>query len=802
MWILAGSCAFIAGVGFAASHNPLWVLALGPTVAFAFMLIRRSLGFMALLGAVTLLFLVAGTIRHETSAALPTTDLVSDLNDQGAVTLQSVVAEEPEPGGRYTQVVLDQLTVAHGDSLEPIEGKVLVTSADPRPLHYGDLVRFSGSLKTPEPIGEFDYAAYLARSGVYSTAFCADLELLQPGASGSVTGRLLALNASMAKALSTVLPEPQSSLAQSLLLGRRGGLTHDVADAFARTGTAHLLAISGLHLGILTAMVVALLLAVLGRRHYLYVWLGILAVWAYALFTGMRPPVVRASIMATTFLLAELAGRQKHAPTALALAAALMVAAEPQILWSTSFQLSVLAMGGLTILFPPLRESLTSLCDVVESRLGRRIAGREATIDIVAATLSATIATWPVCAGTFGQLSLVGIPVSLLTLPVLPFALGASALSAVVAVLAPAMAAPFGWLAWPFLTHIIGTVQAFGRIPWAVVQVGTVASWLSAGYLVLLCGVPVLWQRRRARGADSHTRPRAAAEDIGSRAWLRWALPPLLLAAAVIWTAVAEAPDGRLHIVALDIGQGDAILLQSPEGRTVLIDGGPDGTVTCAEIDRHLPFWDRSIDVAIVTHAHADHVTGLLNATERYRIGVVLEPNTNPSPSLQWEEWHARLTSKGLIATPVNDGYSVELGDGVRLDVLNPPSPAFLGTSDDDDNNGIVLRVSYGDVSFLLGADIRLEAERRLVHDHASVLNSNVLKVSHHGSDSSSGAQLLAAVSPNVAVISAGAGNPYGHPHEAVVERLTRYGADVRLTATCGAIELVTDGRQLWLQTG
>jgi competence protein ComEC len=802
MWILASSCAFIAGVGIAATHNPAWLLAFGPTIAFVSLLIRRSIASIALLAAISLFFVSVGVVRYGDSVAPTTVTLVSELNGCGTVRLQAVVADEPEPGGRYTRVLLDHIMLEGGDSLEQRAGKVLVTSADPRPLHYGDIVRFHGALETPESIGDFDYAAYLAQSGVYATAFCADLEVLQSGAPHSVRGRLLALNAMMAQALSSVLPEPQASLAQSLLLGRRAGLSRETADAFVRTGTAHLLAISGLHLGILTAMVLTLLLAVLGRRHYLYVWLGILAVWTYALFTGMRPPVVRASIMASTFLMAELAGRQKHAPTALALAAAIMVAFEPRILWSTSFQLSVLAMGGLTVLFPPLRSSLMSFLGVAASRLGRRPVGGEVAIDIVAATMAATLATWPVCAGAFGQLSLVGIPVSLLTLPVLPVVLGASALAGTVALVAPAVAAPLGWVAWPFLTHIIAVVQSFSRLSWAVVETGAMSVWLSAGYYSVLCAIPVLSQRLRRKDLDDHARTQPRSEDDGSPRWLLWALPPLLLATAVVWAAVVAAPDGRLHVIVSDIGQGDSILVQSPTGRTLLVDGGPDGAISCAAIDRHMPFWDRSIDVVVATHAHADHVGGLLLAVERYRMGAVLEPASSPSPSLKWDEWHSRLADAGLTATRVSDGYYVDLGDGVRLDVLNPTTSPLSGTSDDDDNNGVVLRLAYGDVSFLLGADIRLEAERRLVHDHASELGATVLKVAHHGSDSSSTEQLLAAVGPRVAVISAGADNPYGHPHGTTLERLSMCGADVLTTAIHGTVELVTDGRELWLSTG
>jgi competence protein ComEC len=547
------------------------------------------------------------------------------------------------------------------------------------------------------------------------------------------------------------------------------------------------------------AAILAVLLGTMGRRHYLYVWIGLAALWTYALFTGMKPPVVRAAIMASTFLVAELAGRQKHAPTALALAAAIMVGIQPQLLWRTSFQLSVLAMGGLVLLFPPFRSLLGRGAAFWESRLDLHLPGGGAAMDIVAATLAASVAVLPVCAMVFEQFSIVGVPVSLLTLPVLPLALGSASLAAVVALSSTTMAAPFAWAAWLFLSFIVRTVEAFSALPWAALDVSSRGGWLLAGYYAILCATPILWLKMRRLEDRQRLTPKPASDN-DKAGWLKYALPPLVLAATLTWAAVLSAPDGRLHVIFLDVGQGDCVLVQSPTGRTILIDGGPDGRNTCTLIDSHRPFWDRSIDVVVTTHPHVDHLGGLLSVIERYDTGVVLEPDIS-GDSLMSEEWRRRLGAQDCSPLCVSGGYEVLLGDGTRLEVLNPCNELQLHTSDDLDNNGVVIRLTYGAVSFLLTADIRAEGERQLVHLLGPQLHSQVLKVPHHGSGTSSTEQFLAAVAPRAAVISVGEGNTYGHPHEDVLSRFRALGVHVLTTQDSGTVEFITDGQTLWVST-
>jgi competence protein ComEC len=248
------------------------------------------------------------------------------------------------------------------------------------------------------------------------------------------------------------------------------------------------------------------------------------------------------------------------------------------------------------------------------------------------------------------------------------------------------------------------------------------------------------------------------------------------------------------------VGQGDAILIQTPNGQNILIDGGPDPQKINLELSKKLPFWDRTVDLVVCTQPQADHIAGLVDVLQRYKVKQVLEPGVSYNSSI-YQEWLRLVEDKGIEYNIARAGQEIDLGNGIKLEVLNPPATLFKGTSADVDNNGAVLRLSWGEVSFLFTADIREEAEFELIGQRAS-LKSTVLKVAHHGSKTSTTSQFLATVDPEVAVISVGEDNPFGHPSPEVTERLTdRLGEDnVYRTDEDGTIEFITDGEGLWLR--
>jgi len=270
----------------------------------------------------------------------------------------------------------------------------------------------------------------------------------------------------------------------------------------------------------------------------------------------------------------------------------------------------------------------------------------------------------------------------------------------------------------------------------------------------------------------------------------------LVLVAIVAWLALRGLPDGRLHVYFLDVGQGDAILVQAPDGRQILIDGGPSPTALLNELGAVLPFWDHSLDLVVLTHPDGDHITGLIPLLDRYRVAQVLDVPQSDTAS-EATPWRERLAALGIPRTLAQRGMRLPVGD-LGITVLNPGPTLLTGTVSDDNNNAAVLRLDYGGTSLILTGDAESEAEADMIAAGLP-LRADVLKVGHHGSNGASSPAFIAAVAPRLAVIQVGAENTFGHPHPAVLERLG--GVEVLRTDQNGRIEVVSDGQRVWTKT-
>ncbi|GAG83759.1 unnamed protein product, partial [marine sediment metagenome] len=278
----------------------------------------------------------------------------------------------------------------------------------------------------------------------------------------------------------------------------------------------------------------------------------------------------------------------------------------------------------------------------------------------------------------------------------------------------------------------------------------------------------------------------------------KWVIPPLVVIAILVSVAAATMPDDKLHVSILDVGQGDAILIHQGN-QQVLVDGGPNPQAIALELGKKMPFWDRTIELVILTHPSADHVTGLVEVLNRYKVKQVLHPDSDFESDI-YDEWLRLLKEKDIKGTIAQAGQQIDLGRAV-IEVLNPQIPHLTGTESDVDNNGVVLHISMGEVSFLLTADIMWEAEFELI-THRANLTSTVLKVGHHGSDTSTTPEFLAVVNPQLAAISVGDKNRFGHPTLEVMERLEdRISSEnIYRTDEQGTIEFITDGERLWVR--
>ncbi len=280
----------------------------------------------------------------------------------------------------------------------------------------------------------------------------------------------------------------------------------------------------------------------------------------------------------------------------------------------------------------------------------------------------------------------------------------------------------------------------------------------------------------------------ASNKYISFRIYLRGCLA---LCAVVAWLALAHLPDGRLHVYFLDVGQGDAIFIRAPDGRQVLVDGGPSPAALLDELGSLLPFWDRTLDMVVLTHPDADHMNGLLPLFERYRIATVLDTVQDGG---QAPAWSAALAAHRGQRITARRGMRLAL-DELRMTVLHPAEPLLPDMS--DNAASLVVRLDYGETSLLLMGDAEQATEEVLLAA-GQPLQADVLKVAHHGSGGATSVAFLAAVQPQLAVIQVGADNRFGHPHPDTLARLAP--AQVLRTDQDGRIEITSDGRRLWVK--
>jgi len=715
---------------------------------------------------------------------------LATYNDRGVVTLVGVVAAEPDVRDRFVfyQLAVRSLTL-DGAGSEPLTVHGDARVKGPRyPVYaYGDQVQVRGSLETPPILEDFDYRGYLAHRGVYSHVPDAHIERLSGGGGAAWKRTLLTFKARAQATIARILPEPEASLLTGILLGVESGIPHDLSEDFTTTGASHVIAISGFNISIITALLTATL-GRLVRDRRLAAGIAIAGVVTYTILVGADAAVVRAAVMGVVTVIGVAVGRQGLALNSLALAAIVMTALNPYTLWDVGFQLSVAATLGL-ILYAQRFESTTQR--LLERKLS---AGRAKQVvgwvgDALLLTLAAQITTTPLILWHFGRLSVVSLLTNGLILPVQSLVMFFGGAATLIGLVVEPLGRVVGWAAYLWLAWTIRVVRWTADLPVASVPLklsdgGLIALYIAIGGLTALLLLPR--QRRRD-----------AWQNLCQRLPFKATLGGMALVTAVAWVAVFQFPDGKLHVTFLDVGQGDAIFIETPDGAQILIDGGPEGSVVLAEMGGQMPFWDRTLDLVVLTHPDADHLTGLIPALERYDVRTVMLREL-PLESDLMDAWEKALADEGATLLRGETATHIALSDGVALDVLHP-GPALVADSDaDTNNNSIVLRLTYGDVAFLLPGDIQAEVEQVLVRSGV-YLRSTVLKLPHHGSKTSTSPAFLHAVGPQVAVISVGADNSFRHPSAEVLERLD----DMLIYRTDqnGRVAITSDGHRLWIDT-
>ncbi|MFI5234094.1 MAG: DNA internalization-related competence protein ComEC/Rec2 [Gemmatimonadales bacterium] len=552
----------------------------------------------------------------------------------------------------------------------------------------------------------------------------------------------------------------RAPLVDALLFDRRGALDPVLRDTYAQAGLIHLLSISGFHVGLIVAWILILCRAAgLSRER---AWLVATAVAVgYVGWLGWPAPATRAVALAVVTCTARLRQRQVAPGSLLAVTALAVLVVDPWAIFDIGAWLSVGSLGGATHF----------------TRWSDRALGRHAGWQTLAGSIGATLATAPITAAALGTVALAGIVLNFIGIPLAAIAVPGALASVVIAPVAMPLARAFAAGAGIGLVGLdrlaaLGAILPFGHMTLA-------AEPMSALPWLLVLGI-ALWA-----AGSRNTRGVAGTRIVLAGAAAAWV--------GLLWTAAlsARGPVSGLRLDFLDVGQGDAALLRTPHGHAILIDAGPRLEGRDAGRRVVAPFLAREgidrLDAVVLSHAHLDHFGGIPAVLDRVNAALLLEPG-EAVPDSAYLGMLDAAAADGTQWAPLRSGDTLRV-DGVELVVLHPDTTwAEWGLDLNEDS--VVLLIHWGAFHALLAGDAGLRAEGRL---RGRVGDIDLLKVGHHGSRTASGVEWLAELKPEVAVVSVGRGNRYGHPAAETLGRLRTAGASVWRTDESGTIEVLVD---------
>jgi len=725
-------------------------------------------------GILFLMFVCFGAARYQASVpAFDSYDLAWYNDREYDLLITGWVTELPDERDTYTNLTIRATKVDTGGGSDlTVDGLLLARVDSNAEYHYGDILRLRGRLKTPSENEDFSYREYLARQFVYSTMSNADVTRL-PGKAGSLLGeKLFALKANALQTVYRLFPDPEASLLAGILLGVDNGLPDDLQQAFKDTGTSHIIAISGFNISIIAAIFLSIFGRAFGqRRGAVFAGIGIIF---YTVLVGADAAVVRAAVMGVLALFARHFGRRQDGLVTLFAAALVMCAYNPLYVWDVGFQLSFFATLGLILYAEPLsqfgKRALLAVrlpTDTVE-KISQPLS------DFVLLTLAAQLTTLPIMAYQFGRLSLISFIANPFILPAQPAVMIVGGIADIIGMIFLPLGQVFAYAAWPFVAYTIRAVDFFASVPRAAVSVDFPLAYVFLWYIALLgltIGGPRLKEFMQTLRMRFPTLP-------------RWAvLTGLAIVAALIWQTALSAPDGRLHITFLDVGTSNAILIQSPTGGTVLINGGESLSQLSSQLGERLPLFNRKLDWLIVGSTQEEQVGALPRLMDRYPPGEVLWAG-NVEGSYSSRTLNAWLAQHEVRVRRAEADQVLDLGGGARLKVLT------VGP------RGAVLLLEYQEFRavFPVGADFDALTELGLGKKVGEV---NLLLLADAGFVQLNPPEWFDFLDPQLTVLSVAADDLRGMPP---LETLKALGERSLLrTDANGWIEVMSDGVQMWV---
>ncbi|NLM51605.1 MAG: DNA internalization-related competence protein ComEC/Rec2, partial [Firmicutes bacterium] len=631
---------------------------------------------------------------------------------------------------------------------------------------YGMPLQLQGKINEPRGQrnpGGFNYAQYLAAHGISGvmTVFPQGITVL-PGQKGNVLTAFFTRVRHRAAAVFTHhLPPVEAGLLAGMVLGQRDLVAEETTAAYRHLGLAHLLAVSGLHVGYVAAFVFFFTAFFSRGRHS---WLTLIVtglfLLAYVFLTGGQPPVWRAALMLLITMVARQTGRGSDGLQVLCATGLILLFFRPLWLFSLSFQFSFAATTGILLFTPRLQTYFQRLPQTLAASL--------------AVTLAAQAAVLPLQIHHFGIISLFTVPLNLLCIPLVGvvMVLGLAAMLCGLASLVAA--APFCWSALPLLTFLDRVPRAFFALPAASLTLPPLSP-------VWWCLYYAFWVAFRQ----------------GVRLWPltgRKIIVFFLAANLILFSGMPAAFGGGLQMTFLDVGQGLAIYLCTPSKQHILVDAGTAQAGEAVVVPYLRTQAVKKIDLLLLTHPHDDHYGGMVPVVENFRVAAIAGSGLREETA-SYAAWEKLCKERHIPYYTVKQGNVLTLGE-LKIHILWPPVDYLKNTGDDLNNNSLVLHINFKDFSCLVTGDLEEAGLKNLLVTQRGKLKADVVQIPHHGSRNAYLAQFLQAAAPKLAVIPVGP-NPYGHPHADVLAQIAQSGCGLYRTDQHGAVTITSDGRIL-----
>ncbi|MEW6620772.1 MAG: DNA internalization-related competence protein ComEC/Rec2 [bacterium] len=657
------------------------------------------------------------------------------------------------------------------DKVLKVNGLVLVNIKKEKKckFEYGDKVQFRGKLKLStglrNPCG-FDYQKYLARKKIHIVVWIYEQKEIVKLGRGKFNPIFMFAYKIRDKASSVIykiLPDKPfacASLLDGVLLGKRSQLPDEVEGWFRDTGTIHILAISGFNVGLIGLIFFFIFhrLICLPKRTSSIFTLFVLII--FAIVTGASPSVVRAVIMAGTIIIGLIIDRETNIYHNLALAALLVLLHNPLTLFDIGFQLSFVAVFSLFYFTPFIEPKLWFLPKYLAK--------------LIATSVAVQIGLSPILIFYFNKLSLITVLANIIVVPLVSIILILGLAIAFIGMIFIPLANLIGIATSYIITSLLVCVFFFARIPYAYIYLATPTFFDIGSYYL------ILWAITR------HKRIGTTKVIIGI----------LILINIFLWTGGVVKNSSRImKVTFLDVGQGDAIFLEFPEGSNMLIDGGPSGFFDAGE-RIILPFLTSkgilNLDVVIVSHNDIDHYGGLLSVLKNFKVRKFVLSN-----GIENQELSRIIKEKGICHKVVKRGDKISGYPGIEIYILHPSD---IMAESSDNNNSVVVKILFNKISFLFAGDIEKEAQKKLL-PFKEMLSAMVLKIPHHGSRNAYYSEFITEVNPEIGIIQVGRDNRFNFPHKEVIAGYEKIGTKIYQTDIHGAVTVKTDGEKIWVKT-